>query len=79
MADPEWASQVPDHFHQLDLCPGCDGLRVATLDRLPGVTDVTMHGPGGRVISSGAAVVHIGPAPDTCPDTRAEEVTPHGR
>lgn len=28
MPDPERASHVPDHVHQLDLCPGCEGLRV---------------------------------------------------
>ncbi|MFM9594089.1 hypothetical protein ACKI16_23940 [Streptomyces scabiei] len=47
------------------------------LDRLPGVVDFTVHDAGGRVISSGPAVVHIGPVPETCP-TPAEEVAGHG-
>jgi hypothetical protein len=78
MADPGWADHVPDQVHQLDLCPGCEGLRVATLDRLPGVLDVTLNGPGGRVIYSGPAVVHVGPAPDTCPTAEHQEGERHG-
>lgn len=77
MADEDWSSRVPDHVHQLDLCPGCEGLRVTRLDRLPGLVDLTVHGPGGAVISSGPAVVHICPVPETCP-TPVEEVAGRG-
>ncbi|MEI5526822.1 hypothetical protein WB388_40200 [Streptomyces brasiliscabiei] len=47
------------------------------LDRLPGLVDLTVHGPGGAVISSGPAVVHICPVPETCP-TPVEEVAGRG-
>ncbi|WP_060880280.1 hypothetical protein [Streptomyces scabiei] len=79
MAD-DWSSRVPDHVHQLDLCPDCEGLRTTRLDRLPGLVDLTLHGPGGAVLSSGPAVVHIGPVPGPCPNTPApsEEAATHG-
>ncbi|CAL9665041.1 hypothetical protein SUDANB1_07167 [Streptomyces sp. enrichment culture] len=49
----------PDCIHQLDLCPNCQGLRITQLDRIDGVTSVTLD--AGPFSFSGPAEVYIGP------------------
>lgn len=67
--------RTPEHVHQLDLCPDCDGLRTTLLTRLPGVVDVRLDHIGGTGFSfTGPAVIHIGPAPGPCPNPRPEEM-----
>jgi hypothetical protein len=58
-------SSEPDCIHQLDLCPTCQGLRVTQLDRLHGITGVTLD--AGPLSFSGPAEVYIGPIAETCP------------
>ena len=57
---------MADCIHHLDLCPECAGLRVTRLDRLEGVTNVSMD--AGPFSFSGEAQVYIGPAPGPCPN-----------
>lgn len=54
----------PDCIHRLDLCPTCQGLRVTRLDRLGGVTSVTLD--AGPFSFSGPAEVYFGPAAEDC-------------
>ena len=58
-------SVEPDHVHQLDLCPTCDGLRVTRLDRLEGVESVTLD--AGPFSFSGPGEVYFGPLAEDCP------------
>lgn len=58
-------SSEPDCIHQLDLCPTCQGLRVTRLDRIEGVTSVTLD--AGPLSFSGPAEVYIGPVAEDCP------------
>ncbi|MCF3960268.1 hypothetical protein [Streptomyces fuscigenes] len=70
MSDPEdWASRCPDHLDELSLCPACGGLLTTSLNRLSGVTDVRLDGPGG-LRYRGEAVVYVGPVAQPC--TRQE-------
>lgn len=55
---------MADCIHQLDICADCQGLRVTRLDRLEGVTSVTVD--AGPFSFSGSAEVYIGPAPEDC-------------
>lgn len=63
-------SDHPDCIHQLDLCPTCQGLRVTRLDRLEGVTSVSLD--AGPFSFSGEARVYIGPGAEDCA-TKPEE------
>lgn len=67
------SGSTPEHVHQLDLCPDCDGLRTTVLTRLRGVTNVRLAPASGTGFSfTGPAVVHIGPAPGPCPNPPEE-------
>ncbi|MGY3199721.1 hypothetical protein [Streptomyces sp. TE5632] len=63
---------MPDCRHELDLCPGCDGLRVVEMTRLDAAS-IRFDGPAGSLVPAGPAIVHIGPAPGPCPNVRSEE------
>ncbi|GAA2948279.1 hypothetical protein ACFPN0_15215 [Kitasatospora cinereorecta] len=68
---------MADCKHQIDLCPDCDGLQTVRLDRLPGVTNITVHGLDGLPISSGTpSSVYVGQVPGPCPNPK--EVTGRG-
>lgn len=54
---------MTDCIHHLDLCPDCHGLRVTRMDRLEGVTSISIDGP---LKFSGEAKVYIGPVPEPC-------------
>lgn len=65
---------MADCIHQLDLCPACDGLRVVQLDRIEGISSVTLDAPGVSSISvRGPVRVWGGPVPGPCPNTASEE------
>ncbi|CAM5477913.1 MULTISPECIES: hypothetical protein [Streptomyces] len=60
---------MAEHFHQLDLCPHCDGLRVLSATRLDGVSIDLDAGP---FSFRGKATVWLTPLSDDCPNTGAE-------
>lgn len=62
---------MDDHRHTIDLCPDCEGLRTVRMDRLPGVTSITMTGDDGRVTPFNPTAVYIGPVPGPCPNPKA--------
>lgn len=55
-----------DRLHYVGLCPDCEGVRTAVLDRIH-VTDFTMTFDDGTTRSTGAGRVYVGPLDDTCP------------
>lgn len=59
---------MADCFHQIDLCPDCDGLRTVLLQRVPGVTSLTLSADSPAISYQGPASVYIGPAPGPCPN-----------
>ncbi|MFF4391450.1 hypothetical protein ACFY0G_32375 [Streptomyces sp. NPDC001552] len=63
---------MADSLHQIDLCPDCDGLRSVRLDRLPGVTSVTLHGDSPAISHTGPVAVYLGPTPGLCPNVKEE-------
>ncbi|MFH8577130.1 hypothetical protein [Streptomyces zaomyceticus] len=63
---------MADHVHHIDLCPDCQGLRAVRLDRLPGVTSVTLDGPPSALAPRGPATVYVGPVPGPCPNPTPE-------
>ncbi|MGW3736660.1 hypothetical protein [Streptomyces sp. NPDC005148] len=59
---------MTDCLHQIDLCPDCDGLRTVLLQRLPGVSSLTLSADSPAVSYQGPASVYIGRAPGPCPN-----------
>ncbi|MFH9826745.1 hypothetical protein [Streptomyces bobili] len=60
---------MADCIHHLDLCPDCASLRVTQMDRLEGVTGISLDGaPLGEVTA-----VYIGPVPGPCPNPPEEQ------
>ncbi|MEC3995167.1 hypothetical protein VSR01_17155 [Actinacidiphila sp. DG2A-62] len=57
-------------LHHLDLCSDCGGLRTVTLQRVPGISSVTVHDDAGAASlgTTGPAALYIGPAPEACPN-----------
>lgn len=64
---------MPDCRHDIDLCPGCGGLRVTESVRVD-VTDFRMDGLAGALTATGPATVYIGPLPEPCPNVSSEEI-----
>jgi hypothetical protein len=63
---------MADCIHHLDLCPDCAGLRVVQLDRLEGVTSISLDTDAGPLSFSGETRVYIGPLPGPCPNPPEE-------
>lgn len=59
-------------LHAIDLCPDCDGLRVAKATRFE-ATDVRMNGLDGVIISRGPATITLTQLPGPCPNPSREE------
>ncbi|MGY5033546.1 hypothetical protein ACWC9U_22215 [Streptomyces sp. 900116325] len=57
---------MADCLHQIDLCPDCDGLRSVWLQRLPGVSCLTLNADSPAISYQGPAAVYIGPTPGPC-------------
>jgi hypothetical protein len=62
---------MADCIHHLDLCPDCSGLRVIRLDRLEGVTSVSLD--GSPFSSDGEVKLYIGPVPGPCPNGEEQQ------
>lgn len=60
---------MADCIHHLNLCPDCAGLRVTQLDRLEGVTGISLDG----IALGEVTAVYIGPVPGPCPNPPAAE------
>ncbi|WP_327385060.1 hypothetical protein [Streptomyces sp. NBC_01207] len=56
--------------YELDLCSECDGLRVMRLDRLAGVTGLTITYTTGEVEDLTPAAVYLGRVPEPCTSGR---------
>lgn len=61
-----------DYVDQLDLCPDCEGLRVTTLNLLPGVASLQLADDSTAIVRQGGVRVYVGRPPGPCPNPRAE-------
>lgn len=64
-------SDRPDCIHHLDLCPTCDGLRVTRLERIEGVTSISVDAEGaylfdGALALGGVTDLYMGPVAEDC-------------
>lgn len=64
-------SNRPNCIHHLDLCPTCDGLRVTRLERIDGVTSIsveveTTYSFDGTLILGGVTDLYVGPVAEDC-------------
>lgn len=67
---------MADCIHHLNLCPDCAGLRVTQLDRLEGVTGISLDGIAlGEVTASTSGLC---PAPARTRPQRSSRRTPDG-
>lgn len=66
---------MSEPLHHVDLCPDCNGLRVAPMTRLDGVTLDLSAGPFSY---HGTATVTLSPVPEPCPNLSKQGV-PGGR
>ncbi|MFC8465992.1 hypothetical protein [Streptomyces sp. NPDC057250] len=64
---------MADCVHHIDLCPDCDGLRTTRLDRVPGITSVTLDGQPAALRPRGPVTVYLGPVPGPCPNPPAPD------
>lgn len=55
-----------DCIHHVSLCPTCGGLEAARLDRVPGISGITITFADGTTETSSPTSVYIGPAPTPC-------------
>lgn len=51
-------------IHHVALCPDCGGLQAVRLDRLPGVTSVTLS--AGPFSFTGPMEIYLGPVDEPC-------------
>lgn len=55
---------MADRLHRIDLCPDCDGPRTVTLNRVPGISSISIDGATGT-----SSLRNTGPAePEPCPN-----------
>lgn len=57
---------MTDCIHHLSLCTTCGGLDAVRLDRLPGITSMTITYADGTTEIGTPTAVYIGPASTSC-------------